>query len=350
MNNLKHFNALDYIRTNLAWAILIVISIIFSFFSTNFLSLNNIVNISIQNAYIVVAALGISFIMMSGSLDLSVGFQMSANGVICALLLTQLNMPVWLVLVFAIAIGIFLSLLNTLISLKLNLPIFMVSLGTMTIYQGVSYVISESKAISGFPESFKFLGQGYFHGVSVPVIIAAVLFVIVSFILNKTYFGRYVYALGGNPEAARLAGIDVSRMKLLIAVLSGAFVGLSAMMLISRMGTAMSGTGPGTEFTVITGVLLGGVSIRGGEGKLSGVLAGILILAILSNGMQLAGLNIYYQFIAKGVIMLVAIGFDVYQMNKRQTARNARKGNEHKVAVAEAKEDGLCAIYSCQKK
>jgi ribose/xylose/arabinose/galactoside ABC-type transport system permease subunit len=333
MNKLKQFNILDYVRTNLAWAMLIVISIIFSFFSTNFFTMNNIVNIMIQNAYIVVAALGISFIMMSGSLDLSVGFQMSANGVICALLLTQLNLPVWSVLIIAIVIGMLLSLMNTLISLKLNIPIFMVSLGTMTIYQGVSYVISESKAISGFPESFKFLGQGYIYGVSFPVIIVAVLFIIVSFILNKTYLGRYVYALGGNPEAARLAGIDVVRMRLLIAVLSGGFIGLSAMMLISRMGTAMSGTGPGTEFTVITGVLLGGVSIRGGEGKLSGVLAGILILAILSNGMQLAGLNIYYQFIAKGVIMLIAIGFDVYQINKRQTARNARKVSDHKVAV-----------------
>jgi ribose/xylose/arabinose/galactoside ABC-type transport system permease subunit len=187
----------------------------------------------------------------------------------------------------------------------------------MTIFQGVSYIFSKSKSISGFPPVFKFIGQGRVFGIPLAIIITAVFFILMSFILNKTYFGRYIYALGGNEEAARLSGIYVKKMRYMIAVITGFFVGLSSIMLIARLGAAQSVVGPGTEFSVITGIFLGGVSVRGGEGKLSGVLAGILSIAILSNGMQLAGINVYYQYLAKGTIMLVAVGFDVYQLNRR---------------------------------
>ena len=174
----------------------------------------------------------------------------------------------------------------------------------------------------------KFLGQGYIGSISFPVIIMFVLLIVMSFVLNRTYFGRYIYALGGNPEAARLAGINVKKVNLMLSAICGVMVGLSALVLIARLGSSHATMGPGTEFTVLTGSLLGGVSIRGGEGKLSGVFAGLIIIAILANGMQLAGLGIYYQYVAKGIIMLAAIGFDVYQLNKRNQARNLRKASE----------------------
>lgn len=315
----------EFVQKNMPWVILILACLVFSGFSGNFFRVNNIINILNQNAYVVVAAIGISFIMMSGALDLSVGYQMSLIGILSAMLMRDYQIPVALVLLFAVGLGIALSLLNMVLSLKLKLPLMMVTVGTMTIYQGFSYEISQSETIGGFSDSFKFLGQGYVGSMPFSIILTAILFLIFSFFLNKTYWGRYVYALGGNEDAAHLAGIHVTKVKIMIACIAGGMVGLSSMMLVSRLGSTQSAIGPGTEFTVITGILLGGVSIRGGEGKLSGVLAGILIMAILSNGMQLAGMGIYIQYIAKGVIMLAAIGFDVYQLSRRQKAHRKVK-------------------------
>ncbi len=306
------------VRNNMPWFILLAVSIIFSFISPNFFSVANVINILNQNAYIITCAIGITLVMMAGQIDLSVGYQMSLIGVTMGLLVQKLGMPTpWLILI-AIIEGIVLSEINTFLALKLKITLLMVTVGTMTVYNGISFTISESKNLSGFDAMFKFIAKGYIGPIPFAVLITFIFVVIMSIFLNKTYYGRYIYALGGNEEAARLSGINVTKTKLMIGFFEGLFVALGTIMLISRVGTAHSGTGPGTEFTVITGILLGGVSIRGGEGKLSGVVAGILIMAILANGMQLAGWGTYVQFIAKGIIMLAAIGFDVYQMTHRK--------------------------------
>ncbi|MDR1192739.1 MAG: ABC transporter permease [Peptococcaceae bacterium] len=332
MNKLKTPRWGDILQSNMPWLILAVLCVVFSFFTDHFFSLRNIVNILNQNSYVIIAAMGISLIMMSGSLDLSTGYQMSMVGVVSGLLLTRLALPVPLVIFLAILLGIAMNMANALLVHRMNLTLLMVTVGTMNIYQGLSYTISDSMVISGFPAAFKFLGQGYIGPVPFPIILTAILFVIMNIFLTRTYMGRYVYALGGNAEASRLAGINVLGVKLMIAGITGAFVALSTLMLISRLGTAQSSVGPGTEFTVITGVLVGGVSIRGGEGRLSGVVAGILIMAILSNGMQMANMGVYAQFIVKGAIMLLAIGFDVFQMKRRQLAQSARRREKERTA------------------
>ncbi len=315
---MKNMNIQKIVRNNMPWFILLAVSIIFSFISPNFFSIANVINILNQNAYIITCAIGITLVMMAGQIDLSVGYQMSLIGVTMGLLVQKLGMPTpWLILI-AIAEGIILSEINTFLALKLKITLLMVTVGTMTVYNGISFTISESKNLSGFDAMFKFIAKGYVGPIPFAVLITFIFVVIMSIFLNKTYYGRYIYALGGNEEAARLSGINVTKTKLMIGFFEGLFVALGTIMLISRVGTAHSGTGPGTEFTVITGILLGGVSIRGGEGKLSGVVAGILIMAILANGMQLAGWGTYVQFIAKGIIMLAAIGFDVYQMTHRK--------------------------------
>jgi ribose/xylose/arabinose/galactoside ABC-type transport system permease subunit len=144
-------------------------------------------------------------------------------------------------------------------------------------------------------------------------------------VLNKTYFGRYVFALGGNSDAARLAGINVKKVELYVGAIAGVFMGIASLVLTARTGSAAATTAMGTEFTVITGLLLGGVSIRGGEGKINGCIAGILIIGLLGNGMQLTGMNVYWQYVAKGAIMLVTIGFDTYQMKHRTIKKLTRK-------------------------
>ena len=313
----------EFVRKNMAWVILAVILLLFSF-TPNFLSFKNIINILAQNTYVVIASLGVAFLMMAGEIDISAGYMMSLCSVTAGILMVHGGMPTALAVPLVLALGVGLSVLNNLLSEVLKISRFMITVATMSIFQGASYVISKSVSIKGFPESFKFLGQGYVGPIPLLVIIMFVLLAVCSVLMNRTYFGQYVYALGGNSEAAKLAGIDVRRMRYIISAIAGALIALAALVLTARLGSAHSTTGPGTEFTAITGILLGGVSVRGGEGKMTSVFAGVLIVSILTNGMQLAGLDTYYQFIAKGIIMLLAIGIDIYNLNRRQKVK--RKG------------------------
>lgn len=318
---------MDFCRRNLAWVLLLVICIVFAMTSENFLSVTNILNILNQNAYIIICTYGIALIMMSGGLDMSVGYQMSICGVTCALMISKGNVPVLLACIITIVMSIAFGLLGTFLEKMLELPRIFVSIGLSTVYQGVAYVITESKTISNLPGSFKIIGQGtVLHPALTYATVAMVVFgVIMSFIMDRTYFGRYVFALGGNESAARLAGINVNRMKYTIGGVAGFFCGIGALVLTARVGAAAAGTAAGTEITVLTGVLVGGVSVRGGDGKIANCIAGVLIMGLLANGMQLSGMNTYYQYIAKGAIMLFVMWLDAFQMKRRSIAANKRK-------------------------
>ncbi|MCD7746538.1 MAG: ABC transporter permease [Lachnospiraceae bacterium] len=317
----------DFCRRNLAWVLLLIICIVFTFTSKNFLTVKNLLNILNQNAYIIICTYGIALIMMSGGLDMAVGYQMSICGVLAALMLTNTNIPIPLVVIITIAVSMAFGALGTLLEQLLQLPRIFVSIGLSTVYQGVAYVITNSKTISNLPDSFKAIGQGtIFHPSLTYATIAMVIFgIIMSFVMDRTYFGRYVFALGGNEAAARLAGINVKRMKYAIGCVAGLFCGIGSVILTARVGEAAAGTAAGTEITVLTGVLVGGVSVRGGDGKIANCIAGVLIMGLLANGMQLAGLNTYYQYIAKGAIMLAVMWFDAFQIKRRAVASNKRK-------------------------
>lgn len=321
---MKKISLTDFLKEYMAWAILLVVLILFSF-TPNFLSLTNFINMLNQNAYVIIASLGVAFLMMAGEIDLSVGYMMSLCSVMSGILIVQNGVPFFVAVPIVLILGVCLSILNNFLSTILKLGRFMTTVATMSIYQGTSYVISKSVSIKGFPDGFKAIGQLSIGIVPLPVIIMLVLLIICSILMAKTYFGQYVYALGGNADAARLAGINVNAMRYIISALAGFLIALSAIMLTARIGSAHATTGPGTEFTAITGILLGGISIRGGEGKMSNVFAGVMITSILTNGMQLAGLDTYYQFIAKGAIMLMAIGIDVYNLNRRNQVRKGEK-------------------------
>lgn len=317
----------DFCRRNLAWVLLVLICIVFSFTSRNFFTLTNILNILNQNAYIIICTYGIALIMMSGGLDMAVGYQMSICGVICALMITATGIPISIACVITIVLSILFGAIGTLLEQLLQLPRIFVSIGLSTVYQGVAYVITNSKTISGLSDSFKVIGQGTVLHPSLTwaTILMIVCGIVMSFVMDRTYFGRYVFALGGNEAAARLAGINVLRMKYAIGCIAGFFCGIGALILTSRVGAAAAGTAAGTEITILTGVLVGGVSVRGGEGKIANCVAGVLIMGLLANGMQLAGLNTYYQYIAKGTIMLLVMWFDAFQIRRRAVAANKRK-------------------------
>lgn len=296
--------------------VLVGLIILFSVWSPYFLTWNNMTNIFVQQSYVIIAAIGLSFVMISGGMDLSIGFQMSLVGVTTAALVKWYGVPLPLAMAAGLILGVFLGLFNGFAGIKLKVYPLIITLGTMTVFQGFSYIVSRQSVILNLPPAFKFLGQGYLFGV-IPfsVILMVVSVTAASFILNYTYFGRHIYALGGNEEAARLAGINITRVKLSVFALCGFFVALASLVLFGRAGSASSTTGPGTEFTAITAAFLGGISFKGGEGKVWGLVTGVFILGVLSNGMQLIGMGTYSQYIVRGFVLLAAVGFDEFQKN-----------------------------------
>lgn len=304
--------------------VLVALLVLFSLLSPYFLTVQNLTNILVQNAYVVIAAVGLSFVMISGGIDLSIGFQMSVVGVVTAVFMKWLNVPVAPSIVIGITCGVAMGLFNGLLSIFLKVHSLIITLGTLTVFQGLSYIISNQSAIINLPKSFKFIGQGYLWGwLPVSVILMIVVVLVAAFILNYTAFGRMIYAVGGNEDAAYMTGIPVTKVKIAVYSLCGFFVAIGAVVLFARSGSAASSTGPGTEFTAITAAVLGGISFKGGEGRMLGLVTGVLILGVLANGMQLVGLNTFAQYIVKGFVLLAAVGFDTYQNTPRTKKRSA---------------------------
>lgn len=318
-NNLNSIQGMfELFRKYAIFFVLIGLILLFSLLSPYFFTWSNFTNIFVQQSYVIIAAIGLSFVMISGGMDLSIGFQMSLIGVTTAALTKWYHVPFGWALVAGLILGICLGLFNGFAGIILKVHPLIVTLGTMTVFQGLSYIVSRQSVILNLPPAFKFLGQGYVFGwIPFSVILMIICVAIASFILNFTYFGRYIYALGGNEEATRLAGIDIIKVKLFVFGICGFFVALAALVLFGRAGSASSTTGPGTEFSAITAAFLGGISFKGGEGKMWGLVTGVFILGVLSNGMQLIGMGTYSQYIVRGFVLLAAVGFDEFQKNGR---------------------------------
>lgn len=289
--------------------LLIVLVVIFAIASPNFLTIGNIVNILLQNAHVAVCCMAVAIIMISGGADLSIGNEIALASVASAILMLQFSCPIWLAIIVAIAICILCSIFNIFMTQTLKGNTMIITLATTMVYSGIAYTISNAKNFHNFSSSFIFIGQGKIFG-SIPlnIIIAAIIFVLTWIGVSKTYLGKKLYAVGDNPEAARLAGINVRKVQIGAFGVAGILVGISCIMLTARAGNATATTGNGLEFTSITACVLGGIPLKGGAGKIWKVLIAAYILGILSNGMQLVGLGAYMQYIAKGAVMLLSIG------------------------------------------
>ncbi len=301
------------IKSNMMILILILLVVVFGLLSPNFLTVKNLMNICTQNAYFIVATIGVALVMISGGTDLSVGQILAVIGVSIAMLMQSAGLPVPVAIILGGVIGMALGAFNGLSANILKIHPMIVTLATMAIYKGISYTLSGSKSFFNFDPSYVAIGQGYVGVVSVPIIIALVVALIIHFMLEKTCFGRFIYAVGGNAETARLAGINVSKIKVMVFGIAGVLYTVSTVILTSRGGSASSSIGPGVEFDAITACVLGGVSFIGGEGRVKDAVVGCLILGILGNGMQLIGMGVYTQNIVKGLILMASIGYDTYQ-------------------------------------
>ena len=307
-----------FIKRNAIWLVFIGMAIIFSIANSNFLKPSNLVAVARQVATYGIASVGMTFVILIGGIDLSTGSIITLVNIICAYMMVSWGMNMWLAVLVSLVVATLVGVFNGFMVSTIGIPALIATFASQTIFAGAAYLISGGLPISGFTSNFNLFGKWAVWIIPVSTIIMIACFIIGSFILNRTFFGRYFYAIGGNEEASILSGIRVSRMKYLIYALSGLFAGLAGIVLLSRTGSAQNTAGLGLEFDVITCVVLGGVSVTGGVGRMSGVIAGVLIIGSLLNGMILMNVNTYTQMVVKGLVLAVAVGIDCLS-KKRQT-------------------------------
>ena len=304
--------------------ILIGLVILFSIISPKFLTAYNLLILVRQVSFAGISAVGIMFVMIGGAIDLSLGSQIILTNVVLSIMLADWDTPLIVAIPLTLLLGTALGAFNGFLSVKLNIHPLIITIGTASIYKGIGYIIANSRNIMGFPDIFRWFGQGYIGPVPVPIIVMIVVALIGSFVLNKTYFGRYVFALGGNDEAARLAGVNINWMKVTLFSICGFISGITSVLLLSRVFAGQVSTGAGIEFDCLTAALLGGVSFKGGEGSVFGLITGVLIIGVLNNAMQLASFPDFSQNVVKGAVLLLAVGLDVYQKNRKARETVAR--------------------------
>ena len=302
----KSFNIKEYV----SFIILFVTILFFSIFGKGFLSVSNFLNVFRQQSIICICAMGMMMVILTGGIDLSMGSVIGVVGALNAYLMVNMKMHFLVSSMICLAVAVGYGIFNGFVIAKLHVPPMVATLATMTGGRGICYVITKGVSIYGFSDKYKIIGQGYLGPVPIPVIIAIAFVVIAWWILTQRPHGTYLYALGGNTEASRLCGINVEKELLVTYTLAGLFAGIAGLVLLARLGSASAALGDGYEMDIITAVVLGGVSISGGSGKLRGTVCGVLTMGLLTNGLLIMGLSDYYQMIAKCFVLLIAVAFD----------------------------------------
>lgn len=309
--------------------ILLFLIIAFSLLTPQFLNVTNLINVLKQVSVLGIVCMGTMIVMCAGGMDISVGGTVALTGVLTAYLMVNMNFSPVLASLIGIVLGGLLGAMNGVIGVKLNVHPLIITLASMQIFRGAAYIICGGWPINGLPDSFVTLGQGYVGIIPIPVIIFFAVTIVVAFVLNKTVFGRYVYAIGGNEKATRLAGVNIKKMKVIFYMLSGLAAGVAGVIMCARLNSGLPDSGTGYEFDVMTAAILGGVSIQGGEGKVFSVFAGIFVMGILNNGMVLLNMSDYYQNIIKGLILLLAVAIDSRQHVESKPKRISKVQEEH---------------------
>ena len=296
-------NKLKYLQDYGSFIALILLIIAISIVSPDFRTINNFLSLLRQSAINGLIAFGMTCIILTGGIDLSVGSILALTSIICAHTI-KLGLPAPLAMLIALIFGIILGVISGLMVTKSRLQPFIATLITMTGYRGLTMIISGGKPISRLGNNFllNHIGKGSFLGIPTPVWILIVFFAIFLFVLKKTVFGRQIYA--------ELAGININKTKLIVYATSGFMSALSGLILVSRLGSAQPTLGEGYELDAIAAVALGGTSMTGGRGKITGTLIGILIIAVLNNGLNIIGVSSYYQDVVKALVIFLAVVSD----------------------------------------
>jgi ribose/xylose/arabinose/galactoside ABC-type transport system permease subunit len=295
--------------------------LIISFFSPQYLSLDNLLVVALQVSFIGIASIGMAYLVISGNVDLSIGSQYALCAVCSAMLARSLPSPVaWIA---GILLGATLGLVNGILVWRITISPIIITLGTLTVFRGLALRITNGFGVRGVPKSFSVLGQAHLLGLPVPVWVLLISVCIAQLILRFTRQGSHLLAFGGNKEAAQAFGIDGKRLVLVIFGVNGALVGTSAMLAASRFGSAAPTFGVGFELDVIAAVILGGVVFSGGEGSIAGVLLAVLLLGVINSGLISMGIDPHYTNMVKGLALVIAVTLD--QLVQEQRGRYRKK-------------------------
>ena len=296
---------------------LLLLCVAVSFLSPHFLTTRNLLNILQQISIVSVIAVGMTFVIISGGIDLSVGSIVAFTGLVMAILMKDHQVSVWLTVLIGIVCGSLMGLINGLLISELSVPPFIATLGVMSIARGAAFTISGGAPIFSLPEKFLAI-SGRLGPIPIPAIVMIALFCLGGYILKYTKLGRYTYAIGGNETASLLSGINVRFHKIVIYTLSGCFCAISAILLTAKLDSAVPVAADGYELDAIAAVVIGGTSMLGGEGKLSGTLIGALIIGVVNNGLNLLLIPQGPQRMVKGVIIILAVVVDLVRKRKRR--------------------------------
>lgn len=325
------FNIYDFLSRFAPLIFLLTLIVVFGVLEPNFLSPNNLFNVMRQVSITGLIAIGMTFVILTGGIDLSVGSLLALAGMVAAIAAKGTNqntlslstaetvgLGVGVAALLAMLVGVVGGLLQGVTVTFMHVPAFVVTLGGLTIFRGITLILSNGGPISSFDENYRFWGQGKIGEVPVPVIIFLVFALIAHIILRYTRYGRHVYAVGGNPEAARLSGLDVRWITISVYIIVGFFAGLGGFVLSSRLNSSEAVAGVGYELTVIASVVIGGTSLFGGEGGVLGTVIGSLLIGVLINGLVLMNVQSYTQQIIIGLILVLAVAFDRFVKSRRR--------------------------------
>ena len=316
--SITHRNAfLEMVRANLGIMIVIVlIGLILSFLSPVFLSPNNLRTVLLEITTNVYIALGMALVMILGGIDLSVGSIVAMSGTLTVGLMVLNHQPMWLAVLLGLGTGAAIGLVNGSIVAFFKIPPFIVTLAMLNVARGVAYLYSGGRSTRMMNPAFTNIGSGYFGLFPLPVLFMVALVVIFVVVLNRTKFGTYIYAIGGNRESARLSGVPIKKVEIVTFTISGMLAAFAGIVLSARMFSGQPSVGIGYELDAIAACVLGGVSMAGGVGRISGTIFGAIVIGIVSNGLNLVNVSSFWQLIVKGIIILIAVIIDSQKGNQ----------------------------------
>jgi ribose transport system permease protein len=305
--------------------VLLLLVLLMSIFAPNFNRVDNLLNIARSISVNAILAAGLTFVILTGGIDLSVGSIVAVSGVV-SVLAAMAGVPAPAAILMGMAVGGACGFINGVLTAYLALAPFIVTLGTMTFLRGLAYTITNGQPIVSSDLNFKDFGNGYLLGMPVPVITMIVVFIVAWFVLERTRYGRHVYAVGGNAQAARLAGVQVNRILLSVYVVAGICAGLAGVIFAARVISAQPTAGTGYELDAIAAVVLGGTSLVGGRGRIVGTLIGAVILGVLTTGLILLNVQFFTQLLIKGVVIILAVAIDSLKQRPDLLSRLFHRG------------------------
>jgi ribose transport system permease protein len=288
----------------LAFAMLLALS------SPNFLNRANLIALLVGLSFDMIVAVGMTILMVSGGFDMSVGSVLALAGAVAGYSITKFGAPVWLGISLGLLTGVLIGLVNGLLVTKVRVNPFIATLGMMQVVRGIVFLVTSGLGISNLPDAFNYFGQEKLLGLQIPVWIMLFLVIVGEILLRRWSFFRQSYFVGGNERSARLSGINIDKVKIMNYIIVALMAAVSGILLAGRMGTASVSAGMGAELRVISAVVIGGASLSGGEGSILGALLGVILLNLISNGLNLLGINVYWQNVVIGGVLIIAVAAD----------------------------------------